>query len=213
MVVLWGAGAALAALPLGLGMLKLAWLRATAEPGPGGRLYSAHVSGPLTWGVLRPVVVLPTAARGWTAARLDAALAHEHAHIRRGDWAVHIAAWAVCALFWFHPLAWLARHRLAHEAEHAADDAVLVQGVRPSDYARLLVSLGRTGTPVVALGMGSLVGRRVHAVLERRPRSTRRWPVFAVAVVCGAVSLPALAAWPTWTVPPESQTCRTGDGP
>jgi beta-lactamase regulating signal transducer with metallopeptidase domain len=213
-VAVWAAGALLAALPLVMGLLKLVWLRATAETGPAGHHYSPHIHGPLTWGLLRPIVVLPTAARGWSPSRLAAALAHERAHVRRADWAVHVAAWAVSALFWFHPLVWFARHRLAHEAEHAADDAVLAQGIRPSDYARLLVSMSRVGTPRVALGMGaSLVGRRVHAVLEPGPRSTRRWPVLVVALVGAGLALPSLAAWPTWTAPPEALTCRPERSP
>lgn len=206
---LWGLGTSLAALPLLFGLLRLAWLRWTAETGPEGLLYHPGLKGPMTWGLLRPVVLFPAAAATWPAAKRAAALAHEHAHVARRDWAVHIAAWGVCTLFWFNPLVWLARRRLAMEAEHAADDAVLAQGVRPSEYASLLVALTQSGTPRAALGVASSpLGQRVHAILEPRTRSARRWPVWLLALVLASFSLPALASWPTWSAPQDTLTCK-----
>jgi beta-lactamase regulating signal transducer with metallopeptidase domain len=163
----------------------------------------------MTWGLLRPVVVFPERAETWPEEQLQAALAHEQAHIERRDWAVHIAAWAVASLFWFNPLLWLARGKLAREAEHAADDAVLAKGVRPSDYASLLVSLTYAATPRAALGVSSsLISQRVHAVLEPRPRSARRWPVWVLSLLLLGLALPALGAWPTWAAPQDTLTCK-----
>jgi beta-lactamase regulating signal transducer with metallopeptidase domain len=62
---------------------------------------------------------------------------------------------AVCAMFWFHPLVWLASRRHALEAERACDDAV-VQDAGNEDYAEQLVS--------------SRAGSRVQ-----RRRSCRQW--------------------------------------
>ena len=210
-VGVWAVGALAALLPLVVGLLRLAWLKAEATPDPRSpRLrHSPRISGPLTWGLLRPVILLPASARDWTPAQRAAALAHEEAHIDRKDWAVHLAVWAVCAVFWFHPLVWLARRSLAQEAEHAADDAVLDQGVRPSDYATLLLTLARTLGPRAALGLGpSQVGTRVRAVLATRSRSPRRWPAWVLAAVLLGLSLPALGAFPTWTAPQDTLQCR-----
>lgn len=206
---LWALGAILAGLPLVLGMIRLLWLRYTAKPGPDGLLYHPRVRGPVTWGLLRPVVLFPAAAATWPAEKRAAALAHERAHIQRKDWAIHVVVWAICALFWFNPMLWLARRRLSIEAEHAADDAVLKQGVRPSDYASLLVAMTQTGTPKAALGVAnSPVGQRVHAVLQSRERSPRRWPVWLLAGLLAFAALPAWAAWPTWSAPPDTLTCQ-----
>ena len=216
LVVLWAAGFGLALLPVARGMLALRGLRARALPDPStpGVVCSDRVAGPLTWGLLRPVIVLPLAAASWPPAHRDAALAHERAHIARGDWVVHMGVWCTAALFWFHPLVWLARRALAREAEHAADDAVLNQGFRPSDYATLLVSLATPRTPPAALGVApSLVGTRVRSVLTPRSRSPRRWPVALGALLLAFLGLPALGAWPTWTAPPESLTCEPGPLP
>src|SRR5881394_1420997 len=79
---------------------------------------------PMTWGALRPVVLLPEAARAWAADRRREVLLHELAHVRRGDWAARLLAAVVCALHWFNPLAWMAARRMRDEQELACDDAV-----------------------------------------------------------------------------------------
>ncbi|HEV2734385.1 MAG TPA: M56 family metallopeptidase, partial [Longimicrobiaceae bacterium] len=94
---------------------------------------------PVTWGVHRPRILLPAGAEGWPAERLRAVLLHELAHVRRGDWAVLLAAETACALYWFNPLVWAAAARLRAESEHACDDQVLRAGSRPSDYAAHLL--------------------------------------------------------------------------
>ena len=213
---LWLMGAVVAGLPLLRGLWGLRRLQREARPDAEapGLLHSAAVQSPITFGLLRPVIVLPACAAGWPEARRAAALAHERAHVRRRDWAVHMVVWATCALFWFNPLAWLARRALAQQAEHAADDAALAAGARPSDYAGLLVSLSGAGGARAALGAGaSPLARRVHAVLEPRPRSPgRRWAL-GLSLALGAGAAGALGAHPTWSRPPDTLTCSPGPEP
>ena len=71
-------------------------------------------------------------------------LRHELAHIRRGDWAVLIAAELLRAVYWFNPLVWIACSRVRQESEYACDDAVLNAGVEGSEYATHLLDLART---------------------------------------------------------------------
>jgi beta-lactamase regulating signal transducer with metallopeptidase domain len=167
-------------------------------------------TSPVTWGLWRPVILMPAASSAWSCTERDAALAHERAHVARRDWAVHLAVWAVCAVFWFHPLVWWARRALIREAEHAADDAALATGVRPSEYAALLLSFSPPGRANAGLGVGgSLLGLRVAAVLDDRSRSPRRWPAWAAAAGLCAVALPGLGAAPAWTAPPDAPlTCE-----
>jgi beta-lactamase regulating signal transducer with metallopeptidase domain len=65
----------------------------------------------VTWGVIRPKIVLPADAATWRRARLDVVLAHEIAHITRGDWVVQIVAEVCKAIYWFNSLVskWRAR--------------------------------------------------------------------------------------------------------
>ena len=210
LVAVWLIGALVASLPLVRGGLALGRLRRRARPVPQERgvFTSDALPGPLTWGLLRPVILLPSAAMGWSAERLQAALAHERAHIVRRDWAVHIGVWIVCILFWFHPLAWLARRALVCEAEQAADDAALAEGVRPSAYAGLLVSLSSPAVHPGALGAGlSQVAVRVQAVLQDRSRSPRRGWVLMVALALGVGVTATLGPLSVWSPPPPPLTC------
>ena len=129
---LWLAGATLVLGRYLLGCLHLHRLTRSASPHAHAAL--ADVPVPLTWGAVRPTILLPRHATTWTGPELEATLAHERAHIARRDWLVQAAATAICAVFWFHPLAWIARRSLLHEAELAAD-AVALRTTRPAAYA------------------------------------------------------------------------------
>jgi beta-lactamase regulating signal transducer with metallopeptidase domain len=81
-------------------------------------------------------------ARAWSRDDLCRALIHELEHVARADWAGQCAARIACAIYWFHPLVWMAWRELAIEAERACDDAVL-RRAEPDDYASQLVGLAR----------------------------------------------------------------------
>ena len=206
----WAVGAVLTALGPARSLLALGRMTAGAEACPSAPdvRFVAGLDGPVTWGWFRPVVLLPRAAVGWPDGRRRAALAHERAHIARGDWLIHAIGWAVQVVFWFHPAVWWARAALAREAEHAADDAVLAQGIRPSDYASLLVGLGQTDRVGMALGLGrSQVGERVRAVLDVRCRSGRRGGVAIVVALLALTALPVLGGWPAWATEKAALVC------
>jgi beta-lactamase regulating signal transducer with metallopeptidase domain len=142
-----GFGISLLVLLAGLGHLK--WLAAGARQIDGGRwgelakevsapfelrhpvtlLQSDHPTLLVTWGLLQPKVILPAAARDWSDDRARVVLRHELAHIRRGDWAVFMAAEVLRAVYWFNPLVWMACNRVRQDSEHACDDVVLNAGV------------------------------------------------------------------------------------
>jgi beta-lactamase regulating signal transducer with metallopeptidase domain len=110
-----------------------------------GRRYDLRISnteiGPVTWGVVRPVVLLPQKSLTWPYERLQAVLRHELAHVARRDSLSQMLARVASALYWPNPLVWLAARRLTSEAEMAADDAVLVSGMMASDYASELLHI------------------------------------------------------------------------
>lgn len=132
----------------------------------------SKVAVPVTWGLHRPTVLLPAQSASWSEDCLRAALLHELAHIQRRDWLMQTVAHFVCALYWWHPLVWLAANQAREESERACDDLVLGTGMKAADYAQRLVEVVRslpTGasarTVAVAMAQPSEVEGRVKAVL------------------------------------------------
>jgi TonB family protein len=153
------------------------------------------IPGPLTCGIWRPAILLPDEASEWNEADLRRALVHELEHVRRGDWAIQLAARATCILYWLHPLVWVALRRLSLEAERAADDAA-VRSAGHTEYAEQLVSLaGRLSKAPAqaALGMAnrSDLSARVSALLDDNQRRGRagRLAIASALSVAGLVVL------------------------
>lgn len=136
---------------------------------------------PMTWGIWRPVVLLPAEADGWPAARRRDVLLHELAHVQRRDCLTHLLAMLACAAYWFHPLVWVAARRLRIERERACDDQVLAAGSKPSEYAQLLLELARSLRVGSAYGLASLAMARpsqlTGRLLDVLGRDRRREPL------------------------------------
>jgi beta-lactamase regulating signal transducer with metallopeptidase domain len=124
-------------------------------------------SMPLTWGVFRAPILLPAGAGQWSEDRLRIVFAHELAHIARRDWLWQVLAELSCAVYWFHPLAWLAAARLRRESECACDDSVLNSGIDASQYAFHLLDLAKNLNPAAGAWSAALAFAR-RSNLERR---------------------------------------------
>jgi prepilin-type processing-associated H-X9-DG protein len=110
----------------------------------------AELTTPATIGWRRPVLFLPADWRSWDAEERRAVLAHELAHVSRGDFAAGVAAQLAVALHFYHPLAhWLAA-RLRLEQELAADAwGARLSGGKPSYLATLArMALRRDGRAI-----------------------------------------------------------------
>lgn len=195
MQFLWGIGAVIGLGVLAIGIVRLTWVASRAREITDGRwpsmareiseayglkrsitlLQSDHPTLLVTWGLARPKVILPAAADAWSSERARVVLAHEIAHIHRGDWIVQLAAELLRAVYWFNPLLWIACRKLRLESEHACDDEVMKRGVDGTDYATHLIELARTLNsrrhtwfPAPAMARPSSLERRVRAMLNDR---------------------------------------------
>jgi HEAT repeat protein/beta-lactamase regulating signal transducer with metallopeptidase domain len=191
--------------------------RALEVTTPADLRMSDDISMPFACGLFKPVIVLPASANEWSTERREAVLMHEYAHISRGDLAMNTLSYVVRAFYWFHPLAWMASHKLRVEGERACDDAVLRAGALPSDYAEHLLSIIRSvgnTVPNVALAMArrSDFEGRLLAILEpgvARSRLTRVRAAALAAVFLGAVM--PLAAMSPAAQPPTSEATTEND--
>jgi bla regulator protein BlaR1 len=175
------------------------------------------ISGPLTCGLWRPAILLPDEACEWSEADLRRALIHELEHVRRGDWAIQMAARATCILYWYHPLVWLAFRWLSLEAERAADDAV-VRSAEHTEYAEQLVLLaGRLSKaqtqPALGMANRSDLSARISALLDNSQRRGRAgwWAIASTLSVAGLVVL-TLAPVRAVTLP-QKQTSASAQAP
>ena len=157
---------------------------------------SDRVRIPLAWGLRRAYVLLPHSSHDWPDERVWAVCAHEMAHISRGDWIAHLLAEIVCRIFWFNPLFWMARTRMSHESERAADDIVIGLGASGTDYASHLIEIVRASrpdagfAPTVAMARRSGLEHRIAALLNglvNRARLSRG----AAAAILGCACLVA----------------------
>ena len=160
---------------------------------------------PMTGGVRRPVILLPASSAAWDAERRRVVLMHELVHVRRCDALRQLMKGVVLALYWFHPLAWVASRLAAASREEACDERVLQLGSRPSEYARHLMSLActRAGYAPAPLAALSLVQRsrprlerRIMAILRpHRPR-TSAFVTGAILTVTGLLGVSTAIAHP-----------------
>jgi bla regulator protein blaR1 len=177
-------------------------------------LASRDLHSPISWGLMRPVILLNDEALTATA-EAEAIIAHELAHVSRFDWLKLLLARVATALFWFNPLVWLLAREAHQLREEAADDAVLAADVESTEYAQLLVGIARhecrgllIGAHGVAPGRDSLK-RRVKRVLDTtlaRTPASRPWLAgFACGALAAATPLAALTLVPTdMKDPPET---------
>ena len=166
----------------------------------GASLYESNdLLVPLTVGFLRPKILLPVGWRMWTQTKLESVLAHETAHIRRGDYLVSLLAEFNRALHWFNPLSWMLRRWLSELAEQNCDDAVIASTGERAQYARHLLEVattlqgqkGRVAWAGIAMARKPNVETRINAILDaKRPLARRLGVVGAVLLI--ATTIPAI---------------------
>ena len=126
---------------------------------------SAAICTPVTIG---DNVLLPAQHANWDAPTRQAVLAHEGAHVARGDFYVQLLSQLNRSIFWFSPLSWWLHARLSALAEQASDDAAIeVLGDRPG-YASILLDVARLAGTLpagVAMARPATVARRIERIL------------------------------------------------
>ncbi len=161
---------------------------------------SARCSSPMTRGVARPVIVLPSAMRRWPQADREAVLLHELLHVKRADSLYRTVAFCICSLLWFVAPVWTAYRRLCLEQEMACDAAVVAGGVTRHSYAECLLEAARISRgPALEVGFSFLEGRarsfkdRLGAILEKS-EAVRRGGVLLALTAFALASIAASGA-------------------
>ena len=164
--------------------------------------------GPVVLGFLRPIVLVPRSllAEG-RREELELVLFHELAHVKRRDPLWSLLCIAMQVLYWFHPLVWMARRRLAVLRELACDQTVgRALGGDTAGYRRTLLSLARPSYASTHTGgLAFLTPRSQLAVrvrsLERPIPSSTTWRRAKAAVLFSLLFACCLPKAPTFSVP------------
>lgn len=156
----------------------------TAVPLRDNICQSERVSSPFVLGFLRPRIYLPFSLSPQEA---DYVLAHEQAHIQRGDHWWKPLGFLLLSIHWFNPLLWLAYILLCRDIELACDARVIRKFSREqrADYAQALLSCSVRHSAMVAsplaFGEVGVKARVSHVLNDKKPAF---WVVSAAILVC-----------------------------
>ena len=185
----WLAGIAALLLYAAVSALRLRLRVRTAVRLEGKVYQSEFVSSPFILGVIRPRIYLPF---GLEAGAQAMVLAHERAHLRRGDQLWKPLGYLILAAYWFNPLCWLAYILFCRDIEAACDEKVvreLGEGCKAA-YSRALLacSVPRKLITACPLAFGETgVKSRIKSVLNYKKPAF--WLVLAAVLASVAVAV------------------------
>jgi TonB family protein len=150
--------------------------------------YVARLRQPVTFGLLRPVVLLPSTLASQTEDIQRAVVSHELFHVKRRDWGWLLLEEIVCAMLWFNPAIWWLISRLHLAREVVVDElAVLATGRRRAYMEALIAFAHETSpAPVAAFGGRAQLFDRIVLLSKESGMSARRL-LFTLAVIATAL--------------------------
>ena len=185
----WLAGIAALLLYAAVSALRLRLRVRTAVRLEGKVYQSEFVSSPFILGVIRPRIYLPF---GLEAGAQAMVLAHERAHLRRGDQLWKPLGYLILTAYWFNPVCWLAYILFCRDIEAACDEKVvreLGEGCKAA-YSRALLacSVPRKLITACPLAFGETgVKSRIKSVLNYKKPAF--WLVLAAVIASVAVAV------------------------
>ena len=150
---------------------------------------SVSVTAPLTYGALRPVILVPTGLDWEDSATLNYAFAHEYTHIRRFDALLRLLLMAALCVHWFNPLVWAMYILALRDIELSCDEAVVRRFGLDSRraYALALLKMEETRQRFNAFVSGfnkSAAEERIRAILKLQRTSARRAVASVLVILC-----------------------------
>lgn len=161
---------------------------------------SDRISAPLTYGVVRPVILLPAGTDWSDGSRLEWVLEHELTHIRRLDALSKLVLAAAACVHWFNPLVWCMYVLANRDIELSCDEAVVgALGVdRRSEYAMALITMEERKSglgPFASAFSKNAIEERITAIMKMKKRSLAAI-LAAAMLICGVSAAFATSAAP-----------------
>lgn len=148
------------------------------------------IPSPFVMGLIHPRIYIPFRLSDREKTII---LLHERCHIRRGDHMIRLFAVAVLAVYWFHPLVWIAFYCMTADMEISCDEMVIErmgESVK-EDYSRCLLSFAVQGRPAAGIAAfgESAVKSRIRNILSYRKRGILAGAAAVVVLTVLAVVL------------------------
>ena len=177
---------------------------------------SDRVSGPITFGVLDPIVILPPGAPEMDETVQEAIAYHELLHVRRRDWLDEVFEEVVRTVFWFHPAVWWLVGRIQLSREQVVDQAVIELTASRERYVQALLAVA-LGNRSIALAPAPLFLRRRHLkkrviqILQETTMTTRRL-IASLTISGAALGLAAVLAIRAFPLQAQGQSLGVNGG-
>ena len=161
---------------------------------------SKQVRGPVTFGFLRPMVLLPNGFSALPHEQQRAILQHEFLHVERGDWLFTLLEELCRAMFWFHPAVWWLVARIRLVREQVVDQATIDLTRDRVSYVEALLAIARTPQQGAFAGAPLFLStRHLHARVARIAKedvmSHRKLAFLLSTVSVCVLSAASLAVW------------------
>lgn len=172
---------------------------------------SGRFSEPLTYGVLHPVILMPTSTKWENTDSLAYVLAHEYVHIRRFDSIRKLVLIVVLCVHWFNPLVWVMYILANRDIELSCDEAVVrfFGENTKAAYARALISMEETRsglTPLCSSFSKNAIEERITAIMK-----IKKTTVFSL-VLAGFIVVGTATAFATSANAQQAESVGQGSG-
>ena len=172
---------------------------------------SGRFSAPLTYGVLHPVILMPTSTKWENTDSLAYVLAHEYVHIRRFDSIRKLVLIVVLCVYWFNPLVWVMYILANRDIELSCDEAVVrfFGENTKAAYARALISMEETRsglTPLCSSFSKNAIEERITAIMK-----IKKTTVFSL-VLAGFIVVGTATAFATSANAQQAESVGQGSG-
>lgn len=147
------------------------------------------IAAPLSYGVIRPVILMPKNTEWKNIYQLRYVLEHEYVHIRRLDMLTKLIMIAAVCIHWFNPLVWVMYILFNRDLELSCDETVVRRfGMDiKSVYATALISMEEKKsrlTPLCNSFSKNAIEERIRAIMKIKKTSKFAVMISAVLVIC-----------------------------
>ena len=154
---------------------------------------SAQIQSPVTFGVSRPVILLPAGFLRMEEKHQEAIVCHELLHVRRSDWLFTLFEEAICGFLWFHPAIWWVLGRIQLAREQLVDRQVIETTQARKPYLEALAQMASArlhvqASPGLPFSRKPHLTQRVALILKGSPMSKVRFTV-SLAAIFGCFAL------------------------